>query len=289
MSAEESQVAEAARVQAANRREAARHDRLEAQAQRDIADIARDEADKQRLVSMPSTGLAMAFAEIARYLFEAENFDEVLNRVVQTAVSTVRGCAMASVTVRETGDMYRTMVATGDAALGVDLAQYQVGEGPCLDATDEPLIHAPSLPDPRWPQLGSRPIDAGVHSIVSYRIAAAAEASPFRGSLNAYATAPHAYDDDAVEIGLILAAHASVVVRAMREREAAETLGRYLHQALESRDVISQAKGMLVERLRIKPEEAFDLLRRSSQSLHTKLVHIAQRLTETGAMDDITD
>ena len=104
------------------------------------------------------------------------------------------------------------------------------------------------------------------------------------GSLNSYGVHPFAFSDTAQEIGLILAAHASVAARAVDERSALQTLGRDLHQALSSRDVIGQAKGILMERLKVTPEDAFDLLRRSSQQLNIKLREVAQGLAETGAM-----
>jgi hypothetical protein len=83
-----------------------------------------------------------------------------------------------------------------------------------------------------------------------------------------------------------LGAHASNAVRAVGERSVLEQLGHQLHDALASRDVIGQAKGSLMERLRITPEDAFDTLRRSSQRLNVKLREIAQKLAETGELDD---
>ena len=280
------------RAAAVEEREVAHQERGVTRSDRESATAAREQAEKQRAGTTPTTGLAMAFAEIARHLFEADNFDDVLTRVVETAVTTVHGCAMASVTVREEAGTFRTMAASDVAAAAADEAQYEAGEGPCLEAAaHEPVVHAPSLPDPRWPALGAQPVDCGIHGVVSYRLAAPAalEMAPLRGSLNAYATVPNSYDDEAIEIGLILAAHASVVVRAIREKQAAEEFGRSLHQALYSRDVISQAKGILMERLHLTPEEAFDLLRRSSQRLHVKLVEIAQKLTQTGELDNSHD
>jgi AmiR/NasT family two-component response regulator len=109
------------------------------------------------------------------------------------------------------------------------------------------------------------------------------------GSLNSYATSPHAFDGEAREIGFVLAAHASVAARAVQERTTLEQLGRQLHEALSSRDVIGQAKGILMERLRITPEDAFDALRRASQRLNLKLREIAQNLAETGEFADDTD
>lgn len=87
---------------------------------------------------------------------------------------------------------------------------------------------------------------------------------------------------------VVLAAHASVAMRAIREREGLELLGEQLNEALSSRDVIGQAKGILMERLHVTPEDAFDILRTSSQQLNLKLREIAERLTETGELVDGT-
>lgn len=273
---------------AAAQRQLARQGRDQRKDERDAAVAAREAAAKRRQASTPTTGLAMAFAEIARYLYEADNFEDVLTRIVETTVSTVAGCDMASITAREDGEAFRTLVSTHPVATAVDEAQYEAHEGPCLDAVEQAMVYTPSFPDPRWPVLASQPTDAGVQAIVSYRLAAPGRiAEDFvAGSLNAYAGATQAFDDETQEIGLILAAHASVGMRAVREREAFEQLGRQLHEALSSRDVISQAKGILMERLRITPEDAFDTLRRSSQRLNLKLREIAQKLAETGEFDE---
>lgn len=278
----------AERAAAAAQRQLAREERDQRRGERDAAAEALGAAARLRQAGTPTTGLAMAFAEIARYLYEADNFEDVLTRIVETTVSTLSDCDMASIIVREGRETFRTLASTHSAALEVDEAQYEVREGPCLDAVETAIVHAPSFPDPRWPNLAGRPADSGVGAIVSYGLAAPGRTADnlAAGSLNAYAGTPQAFGDEAREIGLILAAHASVGIQAVREREAFEQLGRQLHEALSSRDVIGQAKGILMERLRITPEDAFDTLRRASQRLNLKLREIAGRLAETGAFDD---
>lgn len=262
-------------------------ERARRRAARESATELRDESAKPRQAGAGSTGLAMAFAEIARHLYEAENFEDVLERIVDVAVATVTGCDMASVTVRQAGS-YRTVSSTDAEASEVDLAQYEANEGPCLDAIDEAVVHVTSLPDERWPVLASRPLQHGVQAVASYRLTAPGRvlAGAVTGSLNTYARAPGAFDDEALEIGLVLAAHASTAVRAAREREGLELFGSQLHEALSSRDVIGQAKGILMERLKLTPEDAFDFLRRSSQHLNLKLREVAQRLAETGEVGE---
>jgi ANTAR domain len=189
---------------------------------------------------------------------------------------------MASVTLAERSG-YRTAASTGPAATAVDLAQYQAHEGPCLDAVDAPMVYAQSFPDERWPTLASRPTESGVQSTLSYRLTTASSGTTDSGggSLNNYGVTTDAFSDTAQEIGLILAAHASVAARAVDERSTLRNLGRDLQQSLLSRDIIGQAKGILMERLKVTPEDAFNLLRRSSQQLNIKLRDVARGLAET--------
>ena len=261
----------------------ARQDRETAGAERSIAAADRDEAAKRRQADAPPTRLAMVFAGIAEQLYDADSVDDVLLRIAEAAVSTVAGCRMASVTLADRSG-YRTAAATDSAAAAVDQVQYQAQEGPCLDAVDAPMVYAQSFPDKRWPTLAARPTESGVQSVLSYRLAAASSgtADVGGGSLNSYGVNPYAFSDTAQEIGLILAAHASVAARAVDERSTLRSLGRDLQQALLSREVIGQAKGILMERLKITPEDAFDLLRRSSQHLNIKLREVARGLAETG-------
>jgi hypothetical protein len=280
--AEESE-ASAQRAEARAGRSDARQDRDEARSKRTITAADRDESTKRRQADAPPTRLAMVFADIAGQLYDADSFDDVLSRIAEAAVSTIAGCRMASVTLCERSG-YRTAASTDPAATAVDYAQYESQEGPCLDAVDAPMVYAQSFPDERWPTLAARPLESGVQSVLSYRLAAAGSstADSGGGSLNSYGVIPSAFNDTAQEIGLILAAHASAAARAVEERSTLQSLGRDLQQALLSRDVIGQAKGILVERLKIAPEDAFDLLRRSSQNLNVKLQDVARGLAETG-------
>jgi hypothetical protein len=275
--------ASAQRTDARAGRSQARQNRGEARAERTIAAVDRDESTKRRQADAPPTRLAMVFADIAEQLYNADSFDDVLSRIAEAAVSTIAGCRMASVTLSEQSG-YRTAASTDTAATAVDQAQYQSHEGPCLDAVDAPMVYAQSFPDERWPTLASRPTESGVQSALSYRLAAASSATADSGggSLNSYGVSPYAFNDAAQEIGLILAAHASMAARAVDERSTVQSLSRDLQQVLLSRDVIGQAKGILMERLEITPEDAFDLLRRSSQNLNVKLRDVARGLAETG-------
>jgi hypothetical protein len=242
-------------------------------------DLERNEASKRRLADGPPTLLALAFADIAEQLYGSRSFDEVLQRIAEVAVATVAGCSYASVTLTA-DDGYRTAASTHPVASAADQTQYRADEGPSLEAVTTALVSASSFPDERWPRLATHPIDAGVQSAVAYQLPASTGEGG--GSLTTYGTAPGSFDDAAEQIGFILAAHASLAARAVGERGTLETLGVQLQEALFARDVIGQAKGILMERLRITPEDAFDILRTSSRELNVKLREVARKLTETG-------
>jgi len=196
---------------------------------------------------------------------------------------TLAGADAASVTIPE-HDSYRTVGPTTASASQVDQAQYHAGEGPCLDAISASLmVTAPSFPDERWPILGASPTEYGVQSSISYQLKGTRGGNGM-GSLNIYAYAPEAFDDAAVEIGTILAAHASLAARAVGERTSLQRLDKDLEQALLSRDVIGQAKGILMERLKTTPEQAFEILKNASQRLNVKLRQVARDITETGEL-----
>jgi len=92
------------------------------------------------------------------------------------------------------------------------------------------------------------------------------------GALNLLSSSPHAFDDDAVSIGASLATHAAIAVIAAQREEQ-------FRDALESRDTIGQAKGMLMEKLSVDADQAFRLLRKLSQQRNTPLYEIARTLT----------
>ncbi|KRC88727.1 hypothetical protein ASE25_12895 [Terrabacter sp. Root85] len=260
-------------------------DREEMATSRDAAEVDRDEVAERRHAATPTTKLAAAFAEVAEHLYAADSFDEVMSRIAQAAVSTIAGCQMASVTLRESG-AFQTAATTASAATAVDDAQYAAHEGPCLDAVDEAIVYARAFPDTRWPTLASRPVDHGAESAASYRLAAPRLwTDGAGGSLNTYGAEPDAFSDDARDIGLILAAHAGLAAGAAHERRDLEDLAEGLNQALVSRDVIGQAKGILMERLKLTPEDAFDALRRASQRLNEKLRSVAVTVAQTGEFD----
>jgi ANTAR domain/GAF domain len=218
--------------------------------------------------------LAHALADIARAL-DTDSVHETLQRIVDFAVATIPGCDHAGVTVVHYGKI-GTPAASDSVALRVDAIQGEVAEGPCLDAiAAEGIFQTDDLAlESRWPRFSARAHDeTAVSSILAFRLFARQGSL---GSLNLFSKQKAAFGEDARETGLLFAVHAAVALQASQRTEK-------LLAALETRDVIGQAKGILMERENISDDQAFEILVRASQRLNIKLTVVAGRLADTKA------
>ncbi len=117
--------------------------------------------------------------------------------------------------------------------------------------------------------------------MLGYRLFAGSETL---GALQLYARLPAAFNATDRAQGLIFAAHAGMALGVARAQATERGRTDHLQTALVSREIIGQAQGILMERERITAEQAFDLLRRSSQHLNRRLRDVAQELVDTGTV-----
>ncbi|TDP96731.1 ANTAR domain-containing protein [Labedaea rhizosphaerae] len=82
---------------------------------------------------------------------------------------------------------------------------------------------------------------------------------------------------------LLLATHASLALAHAHAAETADAHQTQLLRAIDTRDVIGQAKGILMNRQGIDAEQAFTLLRETSQELNVKLVDLARTIADCHA------
>lgn len=101
--------------------------------------------------------------------------------------------------------------------------------------------------------------------------------------MNIYARAERAFDDTAIGVAEVFARQAKVALHNAQIYTAARRLADQLNEALQSRDMIGQAKGILMEREGLTDQEAFDMLRTISQNTNVKLRDIAERLIKEKA------
>jgi GAF domain-containing protein len=223
--------------------------------------------------------LAVAVAELSSLLLADEGLEATLQRVVDLAVRTMPGCTAAGVTLIGDEGRPETAAATSEVVLEVDRRQYDGGDGPCLDALRHRRINSVGAQEAmrRWPEFASAAAEIGMRSFLASPLIAADEAI---GSLNLYSTSPDGFDtlDDAL-VGLF-SAQASVALANARLYRSAQRLSDQLQEALASRAVIEQAKGVLMAQHRIRAEDAFDLMRDRSQRENRKLRDVARDVVD---------
>ena len=218
--------------------------------------------------------LAERLSDLARALQDEDSVDETLQAIADAAVGTVPGAQYAALSMVEHRRKIHTRAGTADVAYAVDRVQYETGEGPCLSAVYE--HQTVSLPDmtteSRWPKFTGRTAELGVLSMLSFQLYVQQDNL---GALNLYSEHKNAFDDDSEHIGLLFASHAAVAMSGAQQQE-------HLQKAITARDVIGQAKGILMERHKLTADQSFALLSRVSQQTNTKLIDVARTLTDTG-------
>ncbi|OXM53732.1 hypothetical protein CFP71_21205 [Amycolatopsis thailandensis] len=226
--------------------------------------------------------LSEQFVELTRLLLAASTPAQVLEQVIDAAYRVVPGADLVSVTLRAPDGTFHTPVSTGEVALELDEVQYRAGTGPCVDAADSGspgYIRSEDLTaEKRWPDFSEAAVRHGYHSILSTVLVPDAKPPRLPGALNIYSHRTGALDSLAQDTALLLATHGSLALAGTGAVNRAELEVNHLRRAVESRDVIGQAKGILMQRRGLTADEAFDLLRRTSQDLNVKLAEVARTL-----------
>jgi GAF domain-containing protein len=254
------------------------------------AGSAAEQAGSVSVDTQPDLGpLAAEFVGLSRELFTVPpeaGVVGILERVVHRARSIVPTAAMVSVTLREADGTFHTPAQTDPLATQADEIQYETGEGPCVEATASSstgFTQSPDLAhDERYPRFGPRVVDLGLTAVCSTGMFPGGD-PPRLGALNYYFRGPEGLAEVDQDAMLILASHAAVALRAARGLEAEKLRTVQLTDALQSRDVIGQAKGILMERRGADADQAFDILRRASQDLNVKIRDIARTIASRRA------
>ena len=166
------------------------------------------------------------------------------------------------------------VATTGPVPQQLDELQQQTGTGPCLAAAQsQDVIRIEDVgTDLRWPPFAEQATAAGVRSMLCLPLHV--DTTTF-GTLSLYAESPRAFKDVTESVARVLAVLAAITLSESRGRSN-------LQRALESRDLIGQAKGIIMQARRVTADEAFALLVRRSQETNTKLVVVAEAVVTTG-------
>jgi transcriptional regulator with GAF, ATPase, and Fis domain len=200
--------------------------------------------------------------------------DAILQNVTTAAVELIAGVDCADVLLISGADLFRSIAATSPLAIDLDRLQRQYREGPCLDAAvGHSVILCNDLgKDSRWPQFAKAAIAAGVHAMLSFQLYTH---NGRMGALNLFGLTPDVFTLEAEALGAMLATHiANAFIAVDKELQ--------FKSALNSRDVIGQAKGVIMERFGVDAVQAFDLLTKLSQQSNTRLAEVAAEVVARG-------
>lgn len=226
----------------------------------------------------PEMLLLEEVAGIARQLAAAPDLDALLQRICDLGQTHLGPCDGVSLMLIRRGGQIATPAYSSAIASENDQAQYATGDGPCLQSIREhQTITIEDLEtEDRWPAYRDRALELGVRSMNSFRLFVEGDTM---GALNFYATAPRAFDPRSELLGQVFASHAAVALKAAIAESGLEA-------ALQTRDVIGQAKGVLMERLALTADDAFAMLKQRSQELNQPLRELAADVARTGVIAD---
>ncbi len=225
----------------------------------------------------PTHDLADLMSRTARRLQEEHgDVEGTLQAITANAVEVVPHAEECSISYVVARSRVEPRASTGDLPLAVDALQSRIEQGPCLDAIwEHEVVRVDDVAaDDRWPQFAREAAALGAGSMLCFRLFVEGDRL---GGLNLYAREPRAFDDESRDVGHLFAAHAAVAAAGAAHED-------HLRVGMGNRDVIGQAKGILMERHKLTADQAFAVLARVSQEMNRKLVDIARELTDTGAV-----
>jgi GAF domain-containing protein len=227
----------------------------------------------------PREALEAELNELAGLLLTNESLESMLGHVAVIAVRAIPACDAAGVTLFQ-NDKATTAATSGPLVQRVDNHQYSTDEGPCLESlrTGEVRRSASLATDSRWPKFRGPTLDEGVVSCLSLPLVIGNHGTA--GVLNLYSQ-DRPFEESDEEIGRRFSAPASVAVANARAYAKANAVIAQLEEALQSRDVIGQAKGIIQAREHCGPDEAFERLRALSQNRNIKLRDLARAVVES--------
>jgi hypothetical protein len=225
-----------------------------------------------------------AFDELGRLSFAEHSLESVVEKVTELAARFLDGEPVTSVTIVTRKPT--TVAASGPLATELDEEQYRLGDGPCLTAAttgrpaEIPDMRAPS----NWGRFAAYAADRGCGGVLSFPLPVQERV---QGALNVYARNVPLTDPETLDLVARFAAYAVVPVSNMYLYQGAVEKAEHLQAALDSRAVIDQAKGILMERSKLTADAAFRVLAKVSMERNIKVRDVAEEFVRTGALPSL--
>jgi GAF domain-containing protein len=221
--------------------------------------------------------LGDVMGDVARtFQQEHGNVETMLAAITAAAVINVPGADECGISLVVNRRKVESRAPTSELPFVLDTLQDTLGEGPCLSAVhDERTVRLEDMRvEERWPRFTAEAARLGVGSMLTFQLFVAGSTL---GALNLYAHRAHAFDQEAESVGRLFAGHAAIALAGAQQEHR-------LRGAIENRDVIGQAKGILMERFKITAVDAFRLLATVSSRTNRQVIDIAEELCTTGAL-----
>jgi len=227
--------------------------------------------------------LHASLGALSRFVLGELTLEEALQRILDLALTAAPAAASAGLTLMS-ADSLRTPVASDPTAPELDEAQYRAGRGPCVSALRERrIVRTVGIAiEGEYPEFAAAAIRAGIHSSLSLPLVVGDQGV---GALNLYAEQPEGFPEDEDETLQLFAALAAVVIANVELFWGARTAADQMADAMRSRAVIEQAKGVLLARGATDPEDAFAMLVAASQRENRKLREIASEIVARASAD----
>jgi GAF domain-containing protein len=220
-----------------------------------------------------------ALSALARFQVTGSSVGETLQRIADITLEAVPAAAVVGMTMLGDDGQPTTGVYTDEDSPEIDEAQYREGKGLCLEAWRQNRVfrvpHVETCIE-EYPGFVSACLEHGVFSTLSLPLVYGDTAI---GAMNLYARVTEGFDDDDEDLARDLAGAAAAVVGNVSAYWTAFELSQQLSEAMHTRAVIEQAKGILIARTpELSSQAAFDVLRAASQRKNAKLHDIAKRI-----------
>lgn len=216
---------------------------------------------------------ALEFAKLAEALHAAPTPTETAEDIVGY-VRDQLDANHAGITLIRAGGRLETVAATDLLVERADRLQYELGEGPCRDSSwhRETLLASDLASDRRWPNWAAKVTALGVASVLAAELTTVEDRRI--GAINVYWTQRREFSADDAAFANIFARHAALALSTSLHEAG-------LNTALDTRKLIGQAQGILMERYSLDEASAFEVLRRYSQDHNIKLRRVAEHLIAT--------
>jgi GAF domain-containing protein len=201
---------------------------------------------------------------------------ETLNRITAMTQAALPDAEFVGITMMANGRV-ETAVFTDPESPEIDQAQYATGEGPCLESfrTGEVRRIESTLRDGPWPVFRASCRDHDILSTLSVPLTVENET---HGAMNLYSRKEDAFNGEQIETARLFGVQAAIVLANARAYWSARSRAEQLDQAMKSRAVIEQAKGIVISTMRCDADQAFEVLVKQSQQQNRKLHEIAKEI-----------